>query len=95
MHNNQERRPQKGSPHREVVTNVMRRRVLAGHNDSVGVHAGHHKRCVARSPLIFKLQIMVKQKGVDVGVVPDAVSMEPGVHDGKGQHEQQDQYFWI
>jgi hypothetical protein len=74
-----------------MILDVPRLRVQFGEQMSLGIDPRHDERLVPRKVVVFKIQVVVNQRGLQIGVVTDSIAADPGIHKRKGQKEQEEQ----
>src|SRR6267154_5941166 len=51
------------------------------------IEPGHQERFVSRKIIVFEVQIVVNQRGTQIGVVADSIAADPWIHERKSDKE--------
>src|SRR6266699_3817721 len=78
-----------------MIFDVPRLRVQLGEQMSLRVDARHDERLVPRKVVVFEIQVVVNQRGLQIGVVTNSIAADPGIDEREGQKEQKEQQLCV
>jgi hypothetical protein len=59
------------------------------------IEPGHQERFVSRKIIVFEVQVVVNQRGPQIGIVADSIAADPWIHQRKGQKKEKKQHFCV